>query len=78
MVPVFVCVRSRQPFREHPDCFVFVPGQASHQLTWYTPGTVNVNAAVDVDRHEAPFSRIFRSMATASISAVRTFQRALT
>src|SRR5229473_7242132 len=56
-IPAFVCVRSRrfvQAFREHPDCFVFVPGQASHQLTRYTPGTVDVNAAVDVDKHVAP------------------------
>src|SRR5882672_6060615 len=57
VVPAFVCVRSRrfvQPFREHPDRFVFVPGQASHQLTRYAPGAVNVNAAVDVDKHVAP------------------------
>src|SRR6202011_3220694 len=57
VVPAFVCVHSRrfvQPFREHPDCFVFVPGQANHQLTRYTPGAVNVNAAVDVDKHVAP------------------------
>src|SRR5260370_40304805 len=56
-VPAFACVRSPRfahPFHEHPDGFVSVPGQASHQLSRYTPGAVNVNAAVDVDKHVAP------------------------
>jgi hypothetical protein len=55
--PAFACVRSSrfvQPFHEHPDGFVFVPGQANHQLTRHTPGAVNVNAAVDIDEHVAP------------------------
>src|SRR5258708_13162426 len=72
VVPAFVCVRSRrfvQPFREHPDCFVFVPGQASHQLTRYTPGTVNVNAAVDVDKHIAPvFANLSRYGAVVALT----------
>src|ERR1700736_5903989 len=57
VVPAFACVRSPrfvQPFREHPGGFLFVPGQANHQLRRYTPGAVNVNAPVDVDKPVAP------------------------